>query len=380
MFEYLHWRGDLSLGAAALNEIDALIFSQLSYLHFRDALGDGSAPLRAAWRMVEAQAREPGNAQTIADRHTLIEAAAESARFGSLTAGHCVDLFDTRLEMQFAAVTFDLPDGSRMIAYRGTDATVTGWRENFNMSFACPVPSQIEAMRYLEAVAARTVGRLWLCGHSKGGNLAMYAAACCAPKVRARIAEVYLFDAPGLDRATMDTEGYREALPRVKSYVPQTSVIGQLMGVPETYTVVRSTASGISQHNVFTWMLDGPRFATLPALDSASRLLKATMDDFLNDSTPEMRRLLVDTIFSVLGAGNAHTFGDMAERWTDTVSAVWSALRTLDPSTRKAVMAVLGTMAASGVESARRFIGAGRDDAPDAPDATPQTDISEKPL
>ena len=364
MLEYLKWRGDLTLSAAPLNELDALIFSQLSYLHFRDALGEQSAPLRAAWRLVEALPLEPGNAQAVADRHKLLRAAGESTRFGGLTIGHCVDEFNVEREMQFAAATYDLPDGTRMIGYRGTDATVIGWREDFNMSFACPVPSQTEAVRYLERVAARTVGKLRLCGHSKGGNLAMYAAACSPPKLRARIAEIYLFDAPGFDQATVQAEGYREVLPRVRCFVPQTSVIGRLMGVPEQYTVVRSTASGLGQHNVFTWALDGPRFETLPALDSASRHLKATMDDFLNDSTPEMRKLLVETVFGVLGAGNAHTLGELAERWTDTAAAMWTALLELDPATRRATLAVLGTLASSGVDSAMRFLSENKESAP----------------
>ena len=363
MLEYLKWRGDLSWSASPLNELDALVFSQLSYLHFCDALGEQGAPLRAAWRLVEALPPEPGNAQAVADRHKLLRAAGESARFGGLTINHCVDVFDAEREMQFAAVTYDLPDGTRVIGYRGTDATVIGWREDFNMSFACPVPSQTEAVRYLERVAARTVGRLRLCGHSKGGNLALYAAACCTPKLRARIGEIYLFDAPGFDQATLQAEGYREVLPRVRSYVPQTSVIGRLMGVPEPYTVVHSTATGLGQHNVFSWALDGPHFETLPALDNASRLLKATMDDFLNDSTPEMRKLLVETVFAVLGAGNAHTLGELAERWTDTATAMWTALRGLDPATRRATLAVLGTLAASGMDSAKRFLSENKEDA-----------------
>ncbi|NLI21772.1 MAG: DUF2974 domain-containing protein [Clostridiales bacterium] len=363
MLDFIRWRGDLSFGVSPPGEIDALIFSQLSYLHFRDALGDGAAPLRAAARLVEAQEREPGNAQVVSQRHELLHAAARSVRYGRLTVSRCEDIFDADREMQFAAVSFDLPDGSRMVAFRGTDATLVGWRENFAMSFACPVPSQSEAVRYLNAAAEGTAGVLRLCGHSKGGNLAIYAVACCEKAVRARVAEVYLFDAPGLDAATLARDGYRDALGRVRCYVPQTSLIGRLMGVPEQYTVVRSTALGIAQHNVFTWALDGPRFQTLPTLDHASRLMKATVDDFMTDSAPESRRLFVETLFSVLGSANATTFGEMAERWTDTAGALWNAMRTLDPATRKAVLNIAGNMAASGVESARRLIGLYRDDA-----------------
>jgi len=358
MIDFIKWRGDLSYGVSPPCEIDALIFAQFSYLHFRDALGERSASLTEAARAVEKLPREPGGPQATADRHALLKAARASARFGRLTVGHCEDLFVPFRNMQFAAVTFSLPDGSHMLAYRGTDATVVGWREDFNMASDCPVPSQTEALRYLEEVAAATTGALRLCGHSKGGNLAMYAAACCGPAVRRRIADVYLFDAPGLDNATLATDGYREALAKVRCYIPQSSVIGRLMGVPEAYTVVRSTALGIAQHNAFTWALNGPRFATLPALNKSSLLMKATMDEFLQSSTAETRRAFVDTLFSVLGAGNAHTLGDLAGRWADTASALWQSIRALDPATRKAVLSVVSSLASSGVENARKLLGA----------------------
>lgn len=363
MLEYLKWRGDLSMAASPFNAIDALIFSQLSYLHFSDALGDGAAPLRAAARKLDQLQREPGNTKAVAARHDLLEAARKSARFGGLTVSNCADRFDSVKGMQFAAVTFDLPDGSHVLAYRGTDATVVGWREDFNMSFSCPVPSQSEAVAYLGFVASRITGPLILCGHSKGGNLALYAAACCEPSVRERITDVDLFDAPGLDAATLETDGYQAALPKVRCYVPQTSIIGQLMGVPDTYTVVRSTAVGMSQHNPFTWALDGPRFATLPALDNTSRMMKATLDDFLRDSTPETRRLFVDTLFDAMGGDGVHTLSDVTGRWAETATTVFSTLRSLDTDTRKSALSVIGTLATSGMESARRLIADALEDA-----------------
>ncbi len=359
MLEYLKWRGDLPFTASPLGEVDMLVLSQLSYLRLRDALGGEAAPLRAAAAAVEGVPLENGNAQLVAQRRALLAAAAASERFGSLWAMACEDVFDPAREMQFAAVTFALPGEAQVLAFRGTDATLVGWREDFNMSFACPVPAQTEALRYLSVVAAQTRGPLYLCGHSKGGNLALYAAALCAPQVRARIAGIYLFDAPGMNTETAASAGYAQALAAVRCYVPQTSMIGRLMRVPEAYTVVRSTAAGMAQHNVFTWALDGPRFATLPALDNASRLIKATLDDFLAGSTADTRRLFVETLFGVLGAAGVQTFGELAWRWSESASAVWGAVRGLDPQTRKAVLTVVGSLASSGMESAWRWFADG---------------------
>jgi hypothetical protein len=356
MLDFVKWRGDLPMNVSPFCEVDAVIFSQLAYLHFADALGTGIAPLSEAAALVGGIPEESGNPQAVTLRHKLLTAMQHTARYGDLTIRSCADRFDPVLGMQFAAMTVALPDGSQLIAYRGTDATVVGWREDFNMSFSCPVPSQTEAVAYLSAVAAQTEGPLRLCGHSKGGNLALYAAACCTPAVRERIVDIALFDAPGLDDATLATDGYRAALPRVRCYVPQSSLIGRLMGVPDRYTVVRSTAAGINQHNVFTWALDGPRFATLPTLDKTSRLMKMTMDEFLAGSTPDTRRMFVDSLFSALESGNATTLSDVAKRWTDTAGTLLETLRSLDQGTRKAVLGIVGTLASSGMESAHKFL------------------------
>jgi pimeloyl-ACP methyl ester carboxylesterase len=361
MLDYLKWRGDLPFTAAPVNELDMLVFSQLAYLRFESVLGTGEAPLADAAALIEAQPRESGNPQLTGLRHTLAQLAAQSARFGTVRLSHCEELFDEAREMQFAAITAALPDGGCVVAFRGTDATIVGWRENFNMSHACPVPAQAQAEQYLLRVATRERGPLYLCGHSKGGNLALYAAARCGAAIRARTQGVYLFDAPGFPAPFTQTAGYQASLPAVRCYVPQTSIIGQLMSVPQGCTVVHSSASGIGQHNVFTWALDGPRLATLPALAGTSRVIKAALDDFMAESTADMRRQFVDGLFAMLSASGARTFAQMGERWTDTAGALLGAARELDPVTRKALFSVAGTLASSGVESAMRWITADRD-------------------
>ena len=310
---------------------------------------------------VEALPRESGSPQVSAQRHALAQQAAGSARFGALTLRFCEDAFDEAREMQFAAVNVLLPDGSGVIAFRGTDATIIGWREDFNMSHACPVPSQTQAEQYLLSVAAAGRGKLYLCGHSKGGNLALYAAARCGAAIRARTAGVYLFDAPGFPARFTQGAGYRASLPSVHCFVPQTSIIGQLMSVPEAQTVVSSSASGIGQHNVFTWALDGPRLAVLPGVNNASRILKGALDEFMAESTDDMRRQFVDALFAILGASGARTFAQMGERWTGTAGALLGAAWDLDPITRKALLSAVGSLASNGVESAMRWISAERD-------------------
>ena len=357
MTDYITWRGDLTFMQQSFGEIDALILTQLSYLHFADVLADGERrTLRELTPLIEAQPREPGKDSVIEDRHALLLRAANCVRFGDLLISDAEDVFDMERDIQFAAMLVSLPNGVRVVAYRGTDSTLVGWREDLNMSFECPVPAQAEAVRYIERVAAAYNGRIQLCGHSKGGNLAVYSAACCLDTTRERIDAVYSFDGPGLDGSTLASPGYRAALPKVRHFVPQTSVIGMLMGVPERYTVVHSTTYSLKQHNTFTWELDGPRFVALPRVDAASRFIKATLDDWLKDSTRETRKVFVETLFDVLEASNARTLKEMRASWSSTAAALWSATSTLDPSTRKVIVTVASSLFASGMETAKDFL------------------------
>ena len=162
---------------------------------------------------------------------------------------------------QFAAMTFDLPDGSSYIAFRGTDATIVGWKEDFNMAFQYPVPSQAEAADYLNEAARHCRGKLYVGGHSKGGNLAVYAAANCRPDVSARLARVFSHDGPGFLEQALQSEAFRQVLPKIEKTLPQSSMIGMLLEHQENYKIVKSSSISIWQHNPFSWEINGDDFS-----------------------------------------------------------------------------------------------------------------------
>ena len=218
MLDYLAWRGDLSLAAAPWCDVDSLLMACLCYVHLPEAAGDT--------RLAPAQIDPPLFRNKLVNRffekcRALYDVMAQSVRFGDIRLHHYVDVFDKAREIQFAAVAADLPDGTCFIAYRGTDATLVGWREDFNMSYESPVPAQQEAVQYLEMIAAATDRPLRLAGHSKGGNLSVYAAAHVDAAVQARIERVWSFDGPGLDDASVQSEGYARMLPRITSMITQ---------------------------------------------------------------------------------------------------------------------------------------------------------------
>ena len=306
LFDYLLWRGDLPLEAVPLNPVDTLILSELSYLEYEGLVPDDflhPVPLRV---VAEAFLALPDREARLHLKRDLdlIAACAGTKRFGDLRMIFYRNELLPEMESQFAAVTWLLPEGAALITYRGTDTTLTGWKEDFNMSFQSCVPAQEKALRYLEAFAkVHPTLKLMLAGHSKGGNMAVYAAARCQPELQERLMSVHNHDGPGFQAAILKEPGYRAVLPKVRTFVPQSSVVGMLLEHEEPYTVVRSRQLSLLQHDPYSWEVLGGDFLRLEEVDENSRFLDATFKTWLAQTSPEERNAFVDAVFELLTLG-----------------------------------------------------------------------------
>lgn len=231
---------------------------------------------------------------------------AASPRFRDLLIYDHEAAFDEALDMQFAATTFVCPGQFTYVGYRGTDTTLTGWREDFNMAYMVPVPAQDLAVRYLEAVAAdrRLPERLIVGGHSKGGNLAEYAALKASPAVQGRIGRLYNHDGPGFMPGTFTAADYEPLAGRMTKQVPEDSMVGILMESQMPTEVVQATGRGFEQHTVYRWVVaeGGSDFATLSALPERTERRAEALATWLASMDGEDRERMVDALFSALKA------------------------------------------------------------------------------
>ena len=354
VFDYLKWRGDLSFAQDPLNPVDGLIFCALSYIPFVGqaaetpnepiALRDAAADFLSL-DDYESRVRAKNDAM-------MLRAAAETARFGGCKMVLYRDQFAPEEETQFAAMTFLLPDDTAFVAFRGTDRSLVGWKEDFNMAFQEAVPAQLLAQDYVREVAAEYVMPLRLGGHSKGGNLAVFAAARSTPDIQQRILEVYNNDGPGFTDYLMGDPGYLAMVPRIKTYVPQSSVIGMLLEHEERYEVVRSTQSGLWQHDGFSWQVRGERFEHLPDLTEGGKLVDETIRTFILSLSPEQRVAFTDALFDILTCTDAGTLTDLKEGGLKTAAAMLKKYRTLDKPTRHALGSTLRLFMAAGAKTA----------------------------
>ncbi|MBO4318779.1 MAG: DUF2974 domain-containing protein [Mailhella sp.] len=354
MLDHIRWRGDLSFSSVPLGEADGLVLSQLAMIFWEKAMAPGeSRTLRDLARMLEGGDVSAGF--TAKNDALLLQAAAASERFGGLVLCGLSNEFDEDAAIQFAAVTFLLPGRDAFVAFRGTDSTLAGWKEDFAMTYEMPVPAQSAAAAYLARAASRTARRLYVGGHSKGGNLAMYAAATADTLTLARVRRVFNYDGPGFRSRGDAAKLYAAIRGRLASFVPQSSVVGMLLAHPQGYEIIRSDSVSILQHDPYSWQTEGGVFIRSPGLTKESVYIQAVIRRWLAGLGTDDRRLFVDALFRVLGSTDARSFG--AEFWKGFVThpgAVLASLRDMDPDSRRRVGGMLAGLGRAAIRGTPR--------------------------
>ncbi|MCD1654996.1 DUF2974 domain-containing protein [Treponema zuelzerae] len=347
IFDYLRWRGDLSFSQSPLNPVDALIFSVLAYLPFDGLVDSGSKRADADLSEIarEFQRREvpKDKIRSVMDLE-LLRVCGLSRRFGQTVPFAYVNRTDLAEEKQFSAISFRFGKKSVFAAFRGTDLSLVGWKEDFNMSFMCPVPAQTEALSYLERVASSYRGPLYVGGHSKGGNLAVYSSAFAHPRIQKRIHSVYNNDGPGFDASVLSSPGFKRLENRLFAFVPESSIIGMLLEHQEEYTIVSSSVSGILQHDPYSWSVEGPDFVRVDTVDDSSRFIDRTIRDWLAAVDPEKRELFIDSLWEIVTVTKAHTLRDFASDWLKHTRTMIRTFKNVDPETRSMLVDTAGLL------------------------------------
>ena len=333
IIDYLAWRGDIPLEAAPWNELDGLLMAVLSYLNFHGVQDHRGWTLREAKR-IDLLIEGEGNA--FEARKKVFEAMADSDRFGDCRMHHFIARTDEELSMQFSAECLDLPDGTMCVMFRGTDNTLVGWREDFNMAYQTEVPAQAAAAYYLTKAAKETKGSIRVIGHSKGGNLAVYAAASVPKKIQDQIESIWSYDGPGMNMEMAKSEGFERIRQKIHSYIPQTSIIGLLMEYYQPYTVVHSTAKGLEQHDPLSWQVYGRHFEEMPGIDRTASVVCDTLHECLTNSTPEQREAFVEALFHMADNTNATKMSDILNEKFRSLRKMVGGRKDLDPETRRA--------------------------------------------
>ena len=356
LLDYLQWRNDVPLSISPFNEVDNVIFSYLSYIDFRDLKEDwnGFFDLRDLFRNFceKNSLEEIETTGEFTERAPLLlKEMMEGGRFSATKVGYYAEDFDKDKVKQFAALVFLLPNGRNYISFRGTDKTITGWKEDFLMSCQSETAGAKEAVEYFNKIAPVLEGELILGGHSKGGNFAMYAAAFCEAEYKERIVQVYNNDGPGFREEVIQTPEYQEILAKILTVAPQSSIIGQLLSNPAKQHVIHSTAKGILQHDAMTWEAEKDCLVT-SELDELSEYTKTTLGSWLETMDDATRESLCTTAFSLIESTKSETFIEFSGNLMKNMETIWKEMGKLPEEKKKEIMNALSNLMESSKQAA----------------------------
>ena len=314
--DYLEWRGDLSIEAAPLGEVDLFICSQLATPDYSGIVHGIDAPIpipEVSARFFENNEMDVSVLGVLQSECVLpmLSVLPKYPRFATASLGGYVLKVDRALEEQFSAVTVCFPDGSVCVSYQGTDDSLVGWKENFNFAVCDFVPAQKDAALYLEKIAKATAGKIYVVGHSKGGNLAVYAAAHATKKTQKRLVRVISFDGPGFQDGFFEQKGYLAIADRVFTILSQNAMVGVLLNTAGERVIVKGNKKGPIAHDGFTWEVKGDRFVRCSSFSKESRFFDRTMDSLLRGLAPQERVDFIGGLFDALYATGATTITDL---------------------------------------------------------------------
>jgi len=309
-----------------------LLLSQLAYADFPESAATFGDALEGALSLPPSPRRFGFEHRN--DRRLIAEAA-RSRRFSGLPFLGFREKFDAEGACQFAAFALQWDGEVAIVAFRGTDQSFAGWKENFMLAYRSPVPAQALAVSFVAEIAERFRGSLILCGHSKGGNLAVYAAAFSEAPVRRRVKEVVSLDGLGLSPADARHGEFQEIRDRVRVYIPRASLVGLLFENPSGCVYIRSRAPAPLQHYPYMWWVEGCGFVPARAPARFNAYLARTLRRFVDGMEPELREAYVEALFRVVSSAESDSVPEMLKTWRRSVPRVLGATLGIDRETRR---------------------------------------------
>ena len=362
LFDYLDWYGDFDFQTVPFNEVDNLVLAQLSYMKLDGAIGpdDMMATYEAQARFLAAHGLDapsdtekrqaelmrigeaiatpgvqlPDNGPLISERtNDLLDYLATSGkRYRDARVGYYESVLDEDTHEQFAAITVLLPDGTTYVSFRGTDDSIVGWVEDCEISYRI-IPSQEHALRYLRRVAAKTVGPLRIGGHSKGGNLAAYAAVM-APELDSRIIDVWCNDSPGFEDQVVPLSSFDRLLSRTHLFTPEYSVVGAIMEHALEPVIIKSAGSGVMEHSEVDWQVMRGSIVRGSEQRTGSVNVNRAFNDLLASRDLPGREKFIGELYQACLDHGLHTVSDMMGSGAAGLRAVTDSINSLDEDDR----------------------------------------------
>lgn len=305
LIDYLEKVKELTFDQEPLNILDKVCINEIGYLTYEKWLtaSDLKKPINLH-DFAEGKELNPDYSFMVTkERVELAEAIVRSRRFASLSLSNYRSVLDKEVEKQFAAMIFSLPElDYHQLVFRGTDDSVIGWKEDFQLTYSREIPAHRSAMTFLEDHLPNLSGRITVSGHSKGGNLALYSAVQSSTSLREKIAELLLLDSPGLMKSLLEKPSYQELKARMTVIRPQDSVVGVMLYWEIPAQLVAAEGIGFAQHNALTWEVDlaGNDFVYEDQPTELSQRLEETFQEWIETLPNQELKQGCDLVFDTI--------------------------------------------------------------------------------
>lgn len=315
IIDYIKWRGDLDFDRDPFNVMDNIVLSIVTYVEMDEIFKDpGAGPLTleeisSLYFEKVYDRKNFRDGSVLKDGPDLLKMIADTDRFRNVAVRNYISLNDTERTLQFAAMEFMLSENLSYIAFRGTDDTVVGWKEDFHLAMT-ETAAEKETVSYINRIAENNNRSYYVGGHSKGGHLAVYAAAECRQDIRDRIITIFSNDGPGFMEEVADSAAIKAILPKLVSIIPEEAIVGLLMNPVGKPIVVKSTAKSLFQHNPATWCLEGKSFVTAKGVSKGAKAFRKLIKESLGKMSREELDDFVENLFSVFDNAGAETLTD----------------------------------------------------------------------
>lgn len=338
IMDYISWRGDLSFEQSQFNEVDNLILACFSYVNL-DGIsavtkqkGIGLKKLTKEFMKLHTMKELEADKSFIRLALFMMMEMAKSVRFGKCVVRNYVNDIVTEAEQQFAAMEIVLEDGTSYVSFRGTDDTIIGWKEDFNLSTGV-VPAQKRAIEYLQKISEHTDGMLRVGGHSKGGNLAIYGSVMCK-SAHEKILEIYSNDGPGFSREFQELPETKEMMPKIIRIIPEYSIIGTLLEHEKEPVIVASSSKGLLQHDAFSWEVQGPALVRRDSLNKTALRFIEILHKWIDGMDTEQKRLLIEDLFATLQASGYENLSEVQSGGLKSLAAMVKRVEKFAPESR----------------------------------------------
>lgn len=341
IMDYIEWRGDLPFTQSEFNDVDNLILACFSYVNLdgiQEAASQNGVELKALtekFLQLHTEKELKEDKSFIRFAPFMMLEMAKTERFGQCVIRNYVNEIVAEEAQQFSAVEICLSDGTSYISFRGTDDTIVGWKEDFNLSTGV-VPAQERAVEYLRRIAGSLQEMVRVGGHSKGGNLAVYGAVMCK-EIHPWILQVYSNDGPGFSREFLELPETEALLPKVTRIIPEYSIIGTLLEHSKEPVLVASSNKGLLQHDGFSWEVSGNHFASKEQLNSSAETFVSILHKWIDGMDVEQKKVLIEDLFSTIEASGSENLSEIQAGGLKSFTAMLKRIESFAPESREMV-------------------------------------------